>query len=204
MIKKQLVWSGYQNAIFKDISDGQGNTVVIARAGASKTTVLVEGVKHIPKGKKALFVAFNKKIAQELTERISKSYIDTKTLHSFGYTAIRNHFKNIKLDPDKADNIAILYLKEQGFKQFDKSVLETINSLTHAVALCKGSLKDTPSQIDMLMDQFDIETIDLDRDAFIKAVAQILYRCKKETSCVDYNDMVWMPFVYNLKVQHYD
>lgn len=38
-------WSDYQKAIFKDIGKGSGHTVVIARAGSGKTSVIVEGFK---------------------------------------------------------------------------------------------------------------------------------------------------------------
>src|ERR1035437_1007932 len=77
------LWSAYQKAIFKDIASGTGNTIVIARAGSSKTTVLIEGSRYIPKGKKSLFVAFNRHIALELRERLG-SYIESSTLHSLG------------------------------------------------------------------------------------------------------------------------
>ena len=76
-MQPKIIWSKYQNAIFEDVKNGKDgqNTVVIARAGASKTTVLVEAVKYIPKNKKTLFICFNKSIQLELDERINRSYI---------------------------------------------------------------------------------------------------------------------------------
>jgi hypothetical protein len=64
-MQPKLVWSDLQKAIFQDISVGKGNTVVLARAGSSKTTTLVEGVKYIPKKLKTIFIAFNKSIQLE-------------------------------------------------------------------------------------------------------------------------------------------
>ena len=36
-------WSAYQSAIFRDIAEGRKHSVIRARAGAGKTTVIVEG-----------------------------------------------------------------------------------------------------------------------------------------------------------------
>jgi superfamily II DNA or RNA helicase len=58
--------SKYQKIIFDFITKGVGNAVINAKAGSGKTTTLVEAMKLIPQKEKALFVAFNKAIEQEL------------------------------------------------------------------------------------------------------------------------------------------
>ena len=97
-MKQKFDWSPYQQAVFQDIQSGVGNTIVVARAGASKTSTLVEGVKYIPRGLKALFVAFNTAIAKELDDRIGKSYCQCSTVHSCGLRAIKTKYSNIKID----------------------------------------------------------------------------------------------------------
>jgi hypothetical protein len=60
-------WSKYQTAIFSFIENlSAGNAVVEAVAGSGKSTTIVEGMNRIPKGKSAIFLAFNKAIAEEL------------------------------------------------------------------------------------------------------------------------------------------
>lgn len=199
-----ITWSPYQNAIFDDVANGHGNTVVIARAGASKSTTLVECVKYIPKRKKVLFLAFNKIIAQELDERINKSYIEVKTLHSFGCRAVMAAFGKVAVDPNKGFNICQMVLEENGFKRYESKKFDLTQSLLQAVNLCKGSLIDTPSKIDLLMDQYDIDTFELDRGDFIKFVCQVLRKCKEERSCIDFSDMIWMPYVYAMNCPQYD
>lgn len=203
-MKQKLIWSPYQTAIFSDIATGQGNTVVIARAGASKTSVLVEGVKYIPKRLKSLFVAFNRDIAIELNERIGKSYITTKTLHSVGFSTVKNHFGKMAFDPDKTNNIVSNILTTRGHKKFNKGKFDIASSLVKAVSLCKGTLIDTPSKIDILIDEFDIDTFDMGRDEFIGCICLALRKCKSEISCIDYSDMVYFPFVYGMKFEQYD
>ena len=92
----KLEWSSYQKALFKDIAQGEGHTIVEAYAGASKTTSIVESFKYIPRGKKAIALAFNKIIQEELRSR-SPSYVDVLTFHSLGYRAIKQKFGNVVL-----------------------------------------------------------------------------------------------------------
>jgi DNA helicase-2/ATP-dependent DNA helicase PcrA len=199
-----IIWSEYQKNIFKDINEGIGNTIILARAGASKTTVLVEGVKYIPKKKKALFVAFNTRIAEELDERINKSYITVKTIHSFGCRMIMNKFGKIKIDPLKTENLIKNILTEMGYKKFEKEKYNILASLLKITNLCKGSLIDIPSKMDELIDRYDIETYDMDRDEFVKTVCKILKACKASIDCIDFSDMIWFPFVYGLSCPTFD
>ena len=62
--------SEYQKEIFDFIKHGVGNAVIDAKAGSGKTTTMVEGIKYVPKDMKAIFVAFNKSICEELEERL--------------------------------------------------------------------------------------------------------------------------------------
>lgn len=199
----QLQWSPLQLAIFEDIAKGQGHTAVIARAGASKTTTLVEGVRYIPKNCKNLFVAFSKDIADTLRERLP-SYVEARTMHSFGYSAVRERFGKVALDPEKAFNLATLLLEDQGFKKQEKYAFETIIALKRTVGLCKSYLFDTPSKIDILMDDFDIDCGLFDRDDFVKAVCKLLRQGKEMTKVIDYDEMVYFPYVYNLPVPKFD
>lgn len=204
MAKTSIIWSNFQKSIFDNVQNDEGNLMVVARAGASKTSSIVESIKHIPKGKKVLLVSFNRKIAEELDNRISKSYCLCSTIHSCGVRAIKTRYPKIKIDPEKSSNLTNLYLKEQGFKQGEKLTAETSFALVRTLNLCKSTLKDTPTKIDEMLDQFDIETILLDRDDFIKAVIKLLRKCKEETSCIDYSDMIWWPNCYNIQPEQYD
>jgi superfamily I DNA/RNA helicase len=199
----KLEWSPLQLAIFEDIAHGSGHTVVIARAGSSKTTTLVEGVKYIPKNCKNLFVAFNKNIAEELKDKLP-SYVEARTMHSLGYAAVRERFGKVALDPEKTFNLAQQYLESQGIKKQAKYAIETTFSLKRTVGLCKGYLYDTPSKIDILMDDFDIDCGLLDRDDFLKAVCQLLRRGKEMVNVIDYDEMIYFPYVYNLPTPKFD
>lgn len=188
-------WSKYQKEIFKDIAHATDHTVVIARAGSGKTSTIVEGFKYLPKNKKTLMVAFNKAIADELKQR-APSYVDVMTLHSLGYRAIRQTFGNVVLENDKCFTIV-----KDLIEDWD---VELNQSICKCVSLCKGFLYDTPKKIEDLIDQFGIETFSLERDKFIELVIKTLGLCKKSQNVIDFDDMIWFPFVYRLNVGKFD
>jgi DNA helicase II / ATP-dependent DNA helicase PcrA len=77
-------WSKYQTAIFAFIQNATGNAVVEAVAGSGKSTTIVEGMNRIPAGKTAIFLAFNKAIAEELKAR----GVNARTFHSLTYNPV--------------------------------------------------------------------------------------------------------------------
>ena len=192
---KPIIWSQYQKDIFRDIAKGEGHTIIIARAGSSKTTVLVEGSKYIPKGKKSLFCAFNKHIQKELRSRLGK-FIECRTLHSLGFQAIKNRFgANVEVNNNKCWEIVERLVGDN---------FDLIQSLCKTISLCKANLVDSPSKIDELIAYYDIDICEIDLDKFIKYVILSLGLCKEKTNIVDYDDMVWFPFIYRLNVGKYD
>lgn len=72
-----------QDAITTAARETTDNLAVIARAGAAKTSTLILIAEALP-DTKILCLAFNKKIAVEMTERLPKN-CDSKTLHGLGY-----------------------------------------------------------------------------------------------------------------------
>ena len=190
-------WSAFQKAIFVDIAQAIDHTVVIARAGSGKTSTIVEGFKHVPRGKKTLMVAFNKSIADELKQR-APSYIDTMTLHSLGFRAIKQSFGEVILEQDKSRMLV------QSLIGDDYELWELNQSICKCVSLCKGFLCDTPKGIGDLIDKFGIEIFDLTRDKFIEYVIKTLGMAKAKKQVVDFDDMIWFPFVYQLNVGKWD
>ena len=194
----QRVWSAFQKDIFRDIAQGLGHTVVVARAGSGKTSTIVEGFRYLPKGKKTLMVAFNKSIAEELKQR-APSYVDVMTLHSLGFRAIKQSFgANVILENDKCQTIV------GGLIGTDRDDWELNQNICKCVSLCKGFLVDTPTRIGDLMDKFGIDIFELTREKFIELVIKTLGICKSQKQVIDFDDMIWFPFVYRLNVGKFD
>lgn len=195
-MKTKRVWSDYQKDIFKDIAKGVGHTVVVARAGSGKTSTIVEGFKYVPRGKKVLMVAFNKSIAEELKQK-APSYVDVLTLHSLGFRAIKQSFGTaVQLDNKKSFGIVETLI---GSKDWELTV-----NICKTISLCKGFLFDTRDKVKELMDRFGIETFDMPRDKFVETSLKALALCKAYKHIVDFDDMIWFPFVYGLNVGKFD
>jgi DNA helicase II / ATP-dependent DNA helicase PcrA len=190
-------WSPFQREIFRDIQSGSGNTIIIARAGASKTTVLVEGAKYVPRGKKLLFCAFNKSIQEELRNRLG-DFIDCFTLHSLGFRAVKQRFPSIELNNNKCWEIV------EKFFDDPKECYDLIHNICKTVSLCKATITDAPSKIEDLICEYGIDTCDQEMGPFIKFVSKTLAACKANTNQLDFDDMVWFPLIFGLKCGNYD
>lgn len=190
-------WSPYQKDIFRDIAKGEGNTVVIARAGSAKTSSLVEGSKYIPKGKKSLFCAFNKHIQEELRGKLG-SYIECLTLHSLGFRGIKQRFGNVELDNHKCWNLAEKIIGDT------KDNYDLIENVVKTVDFCKATLTDTPSQIEEIIAEYGIDLCEIPAPTFIDLVMKVMRACKEQTNVIDFNDMIWFPFIYHINVGKYD
>lgn len=193
----QHKWSEYQKNIFKNIARGVGHTIVIARAGSSKTSTLVEGAKYIPKGKKSLFVAFNKNIQEELKSRLP-SYVECMTLHSLGLRGIKLKFPNVEVNYYKCQNMIETFIENK------KENYELIDAIKKTVSLCKANLADTPRLIEEIIVKYDIDLDNTPLAEFIQHVSKTLRLCKEFTKEVDFDDMIWFPIIYRINVGKYD
>lgn len=199
-------WSKFQQDIFDDVKNGEGNIIVLARSGSGKTSTLLEALRYIPSRQSILLVAFNKRIALELQERAPQyNNLDISTLHSFGYKICKAAIgKKLKFDPEKDFKIACKLLEPDKKSSKDKPNYEAIFELRRCVSLCKSLLVDTPSKIDLLMDEFNIQMAGYDRDNFISKVIQTLGECKKQINTISFDDMVWFPFIFGMDIPKYD
>jgi len=190
-------WSKYQSDIFNFIKNNSENLIVEALAGSGKTSTAVEALKYVSPGEKSIFVAFNKKIADELRTRVP-DYVSTGTLHSVGLKHISKIYKSAVV----ADKMTLIYKKVLGE---DKEKNELIYLLTKAVSLCKSSLVNKYEDIDDVLDRFDIEPPqDVERSTFINHIIFGLDACLKKTSSIDFDDMIYFPVKLNIPIEQYD
>lgn len=190
-------WSQFQKNIFHEIENGSDNVIIVARAGSAKTSSMVEAANYLPKGKTAMFCAFSKSVAEELKDRLPKT-VPARTTHSLGFAAIKNRFgKNVQLDNNKAWDIVEKLVD-------DPKDGDLVFNICQAVSFSKAMLIDTPTQIEEMIDQREIDLCDLNSKDFVKLVIQALRKCKEKTNVIDFDDMIWFCFVFGLKVGAWD
>ena len=189
-------WSKYQQDIFADIANGVGNTQVDALAGTGKTSTIVEGFYYVPKAKNSLMCAFNKSIQTELESR-APSEVTVKTLHGLGYAACRRSFPKIgQPDSKKLDS----YIKAD---RGDEDNYELRTNLAKAISLAKGYLANSPQEIDEIIDRHQVDICSDTREQFTTTVLKVMEATKKDTNRVDFDDMIWLPNVLNLRLEKY-
>lgn len=106
-------WSAQQLAIFgwfaQPVAPGEMdyNLVVRARAGTGKTTTIIEGINRAPETT-ILLCAFNKRIAEELSVRITNPNAHAQTLHSLGFQAVKRYWDKVGVakGSERADGLA--------------------------------------------------------------------------------------------------
>jgi len=196
MIDTTRPWSIFQRAIFADVAEGEGHVLVRARAGTGKTTTIVEALRHLPAGKSALLVAFNKSIARELEAR-APATVQVRTLHSFGFSALRSAFRT-RIEEGKVDRHARAL--------FDESSLRggVLGNLCKLVARAKATLAATDADLERLIDDMGLDVPINQRPDFIDRTGQILAACFRDTSACDFDDMIWLPVRHGIRLPAFD
>ena len=211
MVNK-MQFSVYQNKVFDFVSRGTNNAVISAVAGSGKTTTIVHAATLIPKNKKVLFLAFNKSIVTELSERlISNKNIDVKTLHSHGLSSLKNKYKFIRV---LTCNRFYKDVKEQS-TTFSKvlsvdspaNMVYTYNKNSlRLLDLCRVNLIqfDNIEGIKDLAAMYNIECI-ADEINFVSYLLKNAYSFP-EKKCIDFTDMLTLPTSKEMKkyINKYD
>lgn len=195
-------WNAQQVAVREDVANGKGHTVVVARAGTGKTTTIVGALGKVPRGNRTLMVAFNKKIATELSSRVPRG-VDVSTCHSFGLKTITKALGRVPIDEDKTYKaFRAMYGRSGGAFPF-----ELCRVVCKLVSLAKGSLASEAISLDSLIDDFgllDKEGDDVKRGDVVADALTLLARAQTDLTTLDFDDMIWLPHVLALNPPTYD
>jgi len=189
--------SAEQLLIFDWFKTGSGNLVIKARAGTGKTTTIKLAFDFAPETNMAYFV-FNKKNELEAKEKIKNPLVRVQTLHSLGYSFIRNVWPSARADGDiEFDRCDAVF----NFRNYplDRAMLVKL------VGFAKNQFI-TPTDADLtdICDERDIEFSQHVNG--IKLCQQVLELSKQQDSRnrISFNDMVWLPCALGLVRPMYD
>lgn len=201
--KFDFIPSPYQEKIFDFITEGKGNAVVSAKAGSGKTFTIVNAMKLIPKTKKAIFIAFNKSIADELNEKLkNNSNCMAYTTHSLGFRMVRRNLgNNIIVDEYKYRTyLKNNFLNVTGLNDGEINIEKNqINEYTENILLLidfsRLFLAHDDEAINNIVERYDVPLIANE----VEAVKRCLEWGKNNITSIDYVDMLWLPTALNLR-----
>jgi superfamily I DNA/RNA helicase len=204
---KAFVPSPQQADFLNWVATGSGSCVLEAVAGAGKTTTLIEAVK-LTSGNVAI-LAFNKKIADEISNKLKTRGIDWKqaqagTVHSFGFSAYRKSFPKVKVEGRKVDNILerVCVQENAWAARWSQGIAKLVSLAKQRALGVIGKIENTAAWLDII-EHFDLFSDDEDAGAPIErivAFAQSVLRASNDqTDVIDFDDMVYLPVLLKVR-----
>lgn len=206
---KEYQASEYQNKILDFVEHGAGNGFINACAGASKTTMLENMLYYIPQNKKAIFIAFNKSIVEEMNKRLQSHDVNDNikiaTYHSLGYSILRENISNydLEIDEDKYKN----YIKENicnltsygEIASLGKERYAYRQNIIHLVDYARYYRQSSIKAMENLAKQYGLAIV---RDE-IQVARKVLQWGRDNIKTIDFTDMIWLVDELNLTTKMY-
>lgn len=200
-------WSNFQLDIFKAIKNENKHILINATAGASKSTVLVEGAKLVPPYKKAKFIAFNKSIVESIKTKLP-NHIDCSTIHSFGMKMLFRHFRKTRVFEMKTFSFADKMISSWKIKEEDRGYY--CYQLFKLYNLFRMNLGENEEDIVEIAERHGIPFID-QKD--VKNAMELFEKINdfnhvvdfQETKAIDFTDMIYLPATdERIKIDQFD
>lgn len=212
-------WSEMQDRIFAwfEIRPVQGeyapgamhsmmrHLVVRARAGTGKTTTIIEGINRAPE-KNILLCAFNKRIATELSSRITNPHAEAKTLHAIGFAAIREQWGRIDVSDWRGADLTKKVVPADTPKAIQTLITKLHTKAREMMATGEPTLKKL-TELAFFFDLVpDEEWGKYDVDFVVKAASRAVRWAGDEDrpKNIDYADMIFQPLVRKWLQPAYD
>jgi DNA helicase-2/ATP-dependent DNA helicase PcrA len=199
-----------QKAVYRWVRDGQGNLILVAVAGAGKTTTILNAAS-LMRGSVNI-CAYNKKIADEITAKIKAANFSTRvqagTFHSFGFRNWRKMAPKVQVEPKKLANICGVLNVPEALEEF---VID-MTSLAKQRAFGVLERLDNWEAWQDIVDHYDVdESLPLDKvsstnadqmieDGIGYAMLALKKSHEQDFEIIDYDDMITAPLVHNARM----
>jgi DNA helicase-2/ATP-dependent DNA helicase PcrA len=210
-----MEFSKYQKRIFEDLKSPD-NMYIEAVAGSGKTTTLIECARQLNSG---LFVAFNKSIQLELSERLKGTKFKARTIHSLGLELLKTYYpdanlkldngnvklkniiKNFLLDPLDTSwyNLFITPLEEEENITLNGYISLLSKLIEMSISACSNNLTYLFSTYSLPISVFLSEDDYYLVEIFVEKVLDASLKAFRESKVITYQEMLYLPLKLNLK-----
>lgn len=193
--------SNYQTKILDWVVNGNGNAIVDAVAGSGKTFTLKAISLYL---RNALFLAFNKHIADELSKKLVG--VNVSTIHSLGLRALKYKYgNNLEVNGRKYT----LKLKEMTNDLPSTDPIKvSFNAIRKIVDLMRLTLTPLTEQgIDDICFEYGIELEeDIEPKQLLPVVKDLIFWGEEIGShrVIDFTDMIYLPVRLKVPPYRYD
>jgi DNA helicase-2/ATP-dependent DNA helicase PcrA len=207
--------SPQQAAFIEEARTGDGSVILVAVAGAGKTTTILEAVDKM-RGS-TIILAYNKKIAEEIKAKLKKRGVDWKkceaaTVHSIGLRNYKRAVPGVIVKGDKVGSICAGWVEDD---EIPIELTKFTSTICHLVSLAKanavgvpgqGHIDDTSIWEDIVdhFDLFDEEPMQKKADEIIEWAIKLLKASNELRQIVDFDDMIYLPLLYQINCFQYD
>lgn len=214
-----------QKKFYEWVKNDHGHCILNAVAGAGKTTTIMNGITLMPGS--VFMGVYNKKMADELKEKINENEdlkkraafgnrqdpLTTSTFHSLGFGIVKSfngRDNETKIDDKKVERIVDdLIAEREGADQQERPDLRELKSAVLSVVsmaknrgmgrLCNAD--DSEVWLDMI-EHFDLDSAlpdEYNQATLLKFAKVALGRSNKDTHTLDFDDMVYLPLLHNMR-----
>jgi DNA helicase II / ATP-dependent DNA helicase PcrA len=205
--------SPQQGAFLDEATNGDGSVLLIAVAGAGKSTTILQAAQRV-RGN-SIILAYNKAISEELKAKLRSAGVDWKkaeatTVHAIGLRNYRKMFPQVRVVGDKVGNMCAS-MCESG--EISPGLHAHTAVISRLVGLAKqnalgviGSIYDYSIWDDIVehFDLFDEEPLQKKADEIIEIAIKLLEKSNAETSIIDFDDMVYLPILHKVQFFQFD
>lgn len=195
--------SKYQQDVLDYIKNEKGNVAVWAVAGSGKSFTLRLIANEVDQFSKAIIIAFNKHIAEEMKTKIQRENVDVRTLHAL---CLQNHKKQlgygVKVDGYKSNNALRNLVDKNHDDPYEVKQIES--PICRLVGLLKLTLSEpTAENCFELIKKYSIDA-NGDSQTIISYALQLFDIVTRDIKTIDFDDMVYNCAVGTIACEKFD
>lgn len=180
------VWSEQQSTVLTAVAEAVHNMLIRSVAGSGKTSVIIEAAQFVPRN--SIFLAFNKKIVEELKGRLPAN-CQANTFHALCLHFLKERLpRGLKVNGYKSHNLVDKMFPDLKEAKWDIARLVGLMK-NHGVGIFEPATKGVA---EYLREEYDITNEEVLNEDICAAAVKILKQNEKDLMQIDFDDMLYL------------